>query len=150
MGVSMYNKVLQKEATQSVITQNHHKKWETSLTVTKHWLLLFLAYFPYFEKNICRLMRSRCCPCIPSIAARQRLGKRPLIVARQRLGKRPLIVGRQGLAKIPLSMLSNGSVKIPLSMLSNGSVKIPLLLGNGWVKISLLLLGNGLVKTLPR
>jgi hypothetical protein len=32
-------------------------------------------------------MRSRCCLCIPSIVAGQRLGKIPPIVARQRLGR---------------------------------------------------------------
>jgi hypothetical protein len=46
-------------------------------------------------------MSSRCClcVCIPTIVARQRLGKNPLIVARQRLGKSPLIVARQRLGK---------------------------------------------------
>jgi hypothetical protein len=34
-----------------------------------------LAYFPYFEKNKRRLMRSPCCVCVPRIVARQRLGK---------------------------------------------------------------------------
>jgi hypothetical protein len=51
-------------------------------------------------------MRSRCslfvCLCIPSIVARQRLGKSPFIVARQRLGKNPLIGARQRLGKSPL------------------------------------------------
>jgi hypothetical protein len=51
---------------------------------------------------------------IPSIVARERLGKNPLIVPRQRLGKSPLVVARQRLGKIPLSLLENGSVeKLP-------------------------------------
>jgi hypothetical protein len=67
-----------------------------------------LAYFPYFEKNKSRLMRSRWCACVclcvcvSPIVARQRLGKSPLIVAGQRLGKIPPIVTRQRLGKKPL------------------------------------------------
>jgi hypothetical protein len=39
--------------------------------------------------------------CIPTIVARQRLGKNPLIIARQLLGKNPLIIARQRLSKNP-------------------------------------------------
>jgi hypothetical protein len=44
-------------------------------------------------------MRSRCCLCIPSIVARQLLGKNPLIVAGQRLDKNPPIIARQWLGR---------------------------------------------------
>jgi hypothetical protein len=60
----------------------------------------------YFEKKQSRLIRSRCCPCvcvcIPTIVARERVGKSPLIVARQRLCKNPPIVARQSFGKNPL------------------------------------------------
>jgi hypothetical protein len=39
------------------------------------------------------------CLCIPSIVARQKLGKNPPIVARQRLGRNPLTVAWQRLGR---------------------------------------------------
>jgi hypothetical protein len=79
-----------------------------------HWIKdSLLAYFPYFEKNEIRLMKSRCCLCMPPIVAWQRLGKIPLIVARQRLDKHPLTVGRQRLDINPLIVARQRLIKNP-------------------------------------
>jgi hypothetical protein len=70
-------------------------------------------------------MRSRCCLCvclcIPSIAAREKLGKNSLIVAKQRLGKNAPIVARQRLGR---NVTAGTNTHVTIEELLNASFSI--------------------------
>jgi hypothetical protein len=91
---------------------------------------VLLDFFPYFDKNETRLMRSSCCLCIPLPQStfeclNQSLWNLVCISCYLSPSQRHIIppISLCVCMCIHLSLLGNGSVKIPLALLCNSSIK---------------------------